>query len=511
MHARTPAPSPQSSRNGANRNRSENTSHHSAALDSHSTVRQANKNHNPEARRIRPQALSSAQHLSGTISGTISTVSVITLGCSKNTADSETLMGLIQSHGMSFTDARSADAVIINTCGFIDRAKEESIQTIFSAIQQKQELAAKGKQQKLIVAGCLSQRYGDDLKQEMPEVDAFFGESDFENVVKALTPDFKYNLLGDAPMQRVLTTPSHFAYLKVSEGCDNPCSFCAIPLMRGGHKSRTPEQLVDEARLLAEKGVKELILIAQDLTDYGRDLTGKKSLADLLRRLSDVQGLEWIRLMYAYPARFPKDILSVIAERPNIAKYLDIPLQHASTNVLKSMRRGITRQATERLLDEIRQTIPDITLRTTFIIGYPNETEADFKELCEFVEQQRFDRLGVFEYSQEDDTYAAILGDPIAADIKQQRVQTLMDLQRSISLEKNEARIGTRVKALIDHVYVSADSTTEYQARTEADAPEVDNELFLTSSVPLQAGDIVLADIHDASEYDLFGEAVSRL
>lgn len=437
----------------------------------------------------------------------IATVSVITLGCSKNTADSETLMGMIQAHGMTFTDARSADAVIINTCGFIDRAKEESIETIWSAIKQKEELAGEGKAQKLIVAGCLSQRYGDELQKEMTGVDHFFGESDFENVVKSLTPNFKYNLLGE----RVLTTPPHFAYMKISEGCDNPCSFCAIPLMRGKHKSRSPEQLVEETRFLVGKGVKELILIAQDLTDYGRDLMGQRSLADLLRRLSDVQGVEWLRLMYAFPSKFPKDILPVIAERSNIAKYLDMPLQHASTNVLKSMRRGITRNTTERLLDEIREAVPGIALRTTFIAGYPSETESDVDELCEFVEQQRFDRVGVFEYSQEDDTYAYILGDPIAPEVKQERAQRVMAIQREISLEKNEARIGQRVKVLIDQAYTDEQGNVEYQGRTEADAPEVDNEIFLTSPKPekrIRTGDFVWAEIHDAAEYDLFGTVV---
>ncbi len=441
----------------------------------------------------------------------ISTVSVITLGCSKNTTDSEILMGMIQAHDMKFVDAKDADAVIINTCGFIDRAKEESIQTIFAAIQQKKQLAGDGKQQKLIVAGCLSQRYGDDLRKEMPEVDHFFGESDFENVVKSLTPNFKYSLLGE----RVLTTPPHFAYLKISEGCDNPCSFCAIPIIRGGHRSRTPEKILEEASFLVRKGVKEIILIGQDLTNYGYDLGGQRSLADLLQRLSDVQGVEWLRLMYAFPAKFPKDILPVMAERTNIAKYLDMPLQHASTNVLKSMRRGITRNTTETLLGEIRDAVPGIALRTTFIAGYPSETEADFEELCAFVEQQRFDRVGVFEYSQEDDTYAHILGDPIPADVKQQRSQRIMDIQREISLEKNEAKIGTRIKVLIDEAFTSDDGTVEYQGRSEADAPEVDNEIFVHSSdsltKPLATGDFVIAEIYDAAEYDLFGEVVEVL
>jgi ribosomal protein S12 methylthiotransferase len=441
----------------------------------------------------------------------VSTVSVITLGCSKNTTDSETLMGMIEAHGMNFTDARSADAVIINTCGFIDRAKEESIQTIFSAIKQKQELAAQGKQQRLIVAGCLSERYGDDLRKEMPEVDHFFGESDFENVVKSLTPNFKYNLLGELSQLRHLTTPPHFAYLKISEGCDNPCSFCAIPLMRGKHKSRTPESIIEETTFLVRKGVKEIILIAQDLTNYGHDLVGKRSLADLLKRLSDVDGLQWLRLMYAFPSKFPHDILPVIAERSNICKYLDMPLQHASTNVLKSMRRGITRNTTERLLGEIRSTVPNIALRTTFIVGYPSETQADFDELADFVATQRFDRLGVFEYSQEDDTYSYILGDPIAAEVKQERSRHLMDIQREISLEKNEQKVGTHIRILIDQAYTTEDGSVEYQGRSETDAPEVDNEVFVTSERPLSTGDFVLAEIHDAADYDIFGEVIKVL
>ncbi len=413
-------------------------------------------------------------------------------------------MGMIQAHGMNFVPAREADAVIINTCGFIDRAKEESIETIFEAIRQKEELAAEGKAQKLIVAGCLSQRYGEDLRKEMPQVDNFFGESDFENVVKSLTPNFKYSLLGE----RVITTSPHYSYLKISEGCDNPCSFCAIPLIRGGHRSRPVEKLVEEAQFLVSKGVKEIVLIAQDLTDYGRDLTGKRTLADLLTNLSDVQGLEWLRLMYAFPSKFPRDILPVIAERPNICKYLDMPLQHASTNVLKSMRRGITRNTTENLLRDIREAVPGIALRTTFIVGYPSETEADFQELCDFVQEQRFDRVGCFEYSQEDDTYSYILGDPIPAEVKQERAARLMAIQREISQEKNEAKVGKRLKILIDQTFTDENGNIEYQGRCEADAPEVDNEVFIKSRKPLQTGDFVMADIYDAAEYDLFGEVV---
>lgn len=426
----------------------------------------------------------------------IEKVSVITLGCSKNTVDSETLMGQISAQNLQLVaEPSEADAVVINTCGFIDKAKEESVNTILEAIEMKKS----GALQKVIVAGCLSERYGADLQREIPEVDHFFGTSAFENIVKTLTPNYKYNLLGE----RILTTPQHYAYLKISEGCDNPCSFCAIPLMRGGHKSRPAEELVKEAESLVKQGVKEIVLIGQDLTYYGLDLYKNRSLADLLQRLSDVQGVEWIRLMYAYPSKFPKDILPVMAERSNIAKYLDMPLQHASTDVLKNMRRGITRRTTEELLAHIREAVPGITLRTTFIIGYPSETEKDFQELYDFVAEQKFDRMGCFDYSQEDDTYAHILGDPIPNEIKQARRERLMELQRSISLEKNEAKIGTRVRVMIEE-----DLGGEYQGRTEADAPEVDNEVFVQSTRPLQSGEFVTVEITDAAEFDIFGEVV---
>lgn len=428
----------------------------------------------------------------------IEKVSVITLGCSKNTVDSEDLMGRIQAHNLLLSEPGEADALIINTCGFIDKAKEESINTILEGVKMRED----GHLKKLIVAGCLSERYGDDLRAEIPEVDHYFGTMDFDNILKTLTPDPKYTLLGE----RVLTTPRHFAYMKISEGCDNPCSFCAIPLMRGAHRSKPMEQLVAEAEHLVRQGVKELVLIAQDLTCYGLDIYGSRVLADLLKRLSDVQGIEWIRLMYAYPSKFPRDILPVMAERSNIAKYLDMPLQHASTAVLKSMRRGITRRTTEDLLAHIRETVPGITLRTTFIIGYPSETEADFEELCQFVSEQQFHRMGVFEYSQEDDTYAHILGDPIAPELKEERRSTLMEIQRSISLQKNEAKIGSQVKVLIEESFDS-----EYQGRSEADAPEVDNEIFVRSSEPLAPGDFVLAEIDDAAEFDLFAQFVRKL
>lgn len=309
-------------------------------------------------------------------------------------------------------------------------------------------------------------------------------------------PDLKYSLLGE----RNLSTPSHFAYLKISEGCDHPCSFCAIPIMRGKHRSRSAEDIIREMQSLVKQGVKEFAIVAQDSTFYGMDIDGKRSLADLLKRMSDVEGAEWIRLMYAYPSKFPRDILPVIAERPNICKYIDLPMQHASDNVLKSMRRGITRRATEDIAAEIRAAVPNITLRSTFIVGYPNETERDFAELSEFVSKIQFDRLGVFCYSQEDDTYADILGDPISTEIKELRRAEIMEIQREISREKNMSKIGSVQKVLIDDIIGG-----EYQGRTEADAPEVDNEVFIRSGRPLKIGEFVMAEIEDAAEFDLFG------
>ncbi|MBK7986805.1 MAG: 30S ribosomal protein S12 methylthiotransferase RimO [Ignavibacteria bacterium] len=419
-------------------------------------------------------------------------VSIITLGCSKNTVDSEILTGHLQFNNFQMVNnVDDADTLIINTCGFIDAAKEESVNTIIEAAQLKE----RGKLKTLVVAGCLSERYGEELKQEIPEVDHFFGTEAYENILKALSPDLKYNLLGE----RVLSTPKHYAYVKISEGCDHPCSFCAIPLMRGGHRSRSAEDIVAEVSALTRRGVKEFVLVGQDLTYYGKDISGQRTLSDLLRRLSDIQGVEWIRLMYAYPAHFPKDILPVIAERSNICNYLDMPMQHISTNVLKSMRRGITRRALEELIGDIRSAVPSITLRSTFIVGYPNETQADFDELCDFVSTVQLDRLGVFTYSQEDDTYAHILGDPISAEEKEARKKHIMSLQKDISYQKNLDKIGTRVKVLVEE-----EVNGEYQGRTEADAPEVDNEIFIRSARPLTLGECVEVEIEDASEFDLF-------
>jgi ribosomal protein S12 methylthiotransferase len=420
-------------------------------------------------------------------------VSVITLGCSKNTVDSEVLSGHLKAAHLELTDdPKKASSIIINTCGFIDLAKEESVNTILEAAALKR----KGKIQTLIVAGCLSERYGEDLRKEIPEVDHFFGTEAYGNILKVLSPDLKYALMGE----RVLSTPKHYAYIKISEGCDNPCSFCAIPLMRGKHRSKQVEDIVREAQALTRQGVKEIILVAQDSTAYGLDIYGKRSLDVLLRALSDVSGAEWIRLMYAYPTKFPKEILPVIAERDNICSYIDMPLQHISTNVLKSMRRGITRRATEELIHIIKDTVPDITLRTTFIVGYPGETEQDFAELCEFVSNGFIDRVGVFTYSQEDDTYAYILGDPIAQEVKDERRTILMDIQKGLSLQRNQALIGTQVKAIVEQ-----EINGEYQCRTESDAPEVDNELYVRTEQKLSIGDFITVEIDDTAEFDLFG------
>ena len=420
-------------------------------------------------------------------------VSVITLGCSKNTVDSEVLSGHLKAAHLELTDdPKKASSIIINTCGFIDLAKEESVNTILEAAALKR----KGKIQTLIVAGCLSERYGEELRKEIPEVDHFFGTEAYGNILKVLSPDLKYALMGE----RVLSTPKHYAYIKISEGCDNPCSFCAIPLMRGKHRSKQVEDIVREAQALTRQGVKEIILVAQDSTAYGLDIYGKRSLDVLLRALSDVSGAEWIRLMYAYPTKFPKEILPVIAERDNICSYIDMPLQHISTNVLKSMRRGITRRATEELIHIIKDTVPDITLRTTFIVGYPGETEQDFAELCEFVSNGFIDRVGVFTYSQEDDTYAYILGDPIAQEVKDERRTILMDIQKGLSLQKNQSLIGTQVKAIVEQ-----EINGEYQCRTESDAPEVDNELYVRTEQKLSIGDFINVEIDDTAEFDLFG------
>ena len=426
-------------------------------------------------------------------------VHIITLGCSKNVVDSETLSGHLVANNMSLAETiEDADTLVINTCGFIDAAKEESVNTILEAVEAKKQ----GVFDTLVVAGCLSERYGDELRVEIPEVDHYFGTEAYEGIIKAISPNLKYSLLGE----RVVSTPKGYAYLKISEGCDRPCSFCAIPLMRGKHRSVPREQLLEQAQRLVATGARELVLIGQDLTYYGLDRDGQRTLADLLRMLADESGADWIRCMYAFPSGFPEDILNAIAERSNICNYLDMPLQHASDNVLKSMRRGITRERTERLLDTIRTKIPDITIRSTFIIGYPNETNEDFDQLLDFLDKQRLDRVGFFPYSQEDDTYAYILGDPLASDIKEQRIATAMELQRGISEEKNQQLVGRTMKVLIEEAVGG-----EWRGRTERDAPEVDNEVYVRSTSPLTVGTFVDVEIEDAAEYDLFGSAAQSI
>ncbi len=420
-------------------------------------------------------------------------ISIITLGCSKNTVDSERLMSQLKLNKFDLTDdPNKADSVVINTCGFIEAAKEESINTILSAL----ELKKKGKIQKVVVAGCLSERYMNDLRKEIPEVDAYFGTEAYEGIVKEFGGDLKYELLGE----RIITTPKHYAYLKISEGCDNPCSFCAIPLMRGLHKSAPVEELLKEASALAKQGVKELNIIGQDTTDYGKELYNKRIAADLFRKISGIDGIEWIRLLYAYPSHFPDDLIKEIAENPKICKYIDIPLQHISDNVLKSMRRGITQRRTKELLFTLKEQIPNLTLRTTFIVGYPNETEKEFRELCDFVKEIQFDRFGVFTYSVEENTPSYILGDPVPQEIKEERKAELMEIQKNISQSINEKLIGQKMKVLID-----GKEGGFYIGRSERDAPEVDGEILIDAKdVILSTGQFYSVEIYDCNEYDLF-------
>jgi ribosomal protein S12 methylthiotransferase len=424
-------------------------------------------------------------------------VNIVTLGCSKNTVDSEVLLTQLRGNGIAVEhESKKDDAniVVINTCGFIDNAKQESIDTILRYVDAKEE----GLVDKVYVTGCLSQRYKDDLEKEIPDVDAWFGTRDLSRLLKQLNANYKHELVGE----RILTNPNHFAYLKISEGCDRPCSFCAIPLMRGKHISRPMDELVLEAKNLAKKGTKELLLIAQDSTYYGLDLYKKRNLAELLKNLSDVEGIEWIRLHYAFPAGFPLDALEVMAERTNICKYIDIPLQHGSTRMLQIMRRGITREKTEALLETIREKVPGIAIRTTLIAGHPNETEADVEETLRFVEKSRFDRLGVFGYSHEENTHSYSMLDEIPAEVKQERVDQIMELQQGISLELNQQKIGREFKILIDRK-----EDGNFIGRTEYDSPEVDNEVMLDAKKNyLRIGDFVQAKVVKATEFDLVAE-----
>ena len=425
-------------------------------------------------------------------------ISVITLGCSKNTVDSERLMNQIKLNNFDLiNNPNDADTVIINTCGFIEAAREESINTILEAINLKQ----RGKVNKVIVAGCLSERYLSELQKEIPEVDAYFGTEKYESILKELGGELKYNLLGE----RFLTTPTHTAYLKISEGCDHPCSFCAIPIMRGKHKSKPIEELLKEAEFLAKNNSKELILIAQDTTDYGLDIYGKRVLSELLNELSKLNGIEWIRLMYAYPSHFPNDVIDTIADNPKICKYVDIPLQHISDSVLKSMRRGVTAKRTKDLINKLRNKIPDITIRTTFIVGYPNETEKDFENLCSFVEETKFDRIGVFTFSVEENTSSFILGDPVTEEIKQKRKETLMEIQREISSEKNKSLVGKKLKVLVE-----SSEGEYYIGRSYRDAPEVDGEVLIPKiefdNSNFSEGNFFTVEVTDFNDYDLYAK-----
>jgi ribosomal protein S12 methylthiotransferase len=425
-------------------------------------------------------------------------VNIVTLGCSKNQVDSEVLLTQLRGNKIDAEhESKKDDAsiVVINTCGFIDNAKQESIDTILRYVDAKEN----GLVEKVYVTGCLSQRYKDDLEKEIPDVDAWFGTRDLSRLLKTLNANYKQELVGE----RILTNPSHFAYLKISEGCDRPCSFCAIPLMRGKHISRPMEELVLEAKNLAKNGTKELLLIAQDSTYYGLDIYKKRNLAELLQRLSDVEGIDWIRLHYAFPAGFPEDALKVMAERSNICKYIDIPLQHGSTEMLKIMRRGITREKTEELLQRIRETVTGIAIRTTLIAGHPGETEKHFDEMMGFVERSRFDRLGVFTYSHEENTHSHSMDDDVPEEVKQERMEAIMDLQQGISMELNKAKVGKTFKVLVDRK-----EANDFVGRTEFDSPEVDNEVIIHTKEYLRIGDFVNVKINDASEFDLMGEQV---
>ncbi len=421
------------------------------------------------------------------------TISVVTLGCSKNVYDSEVLMGQLQANGKEVVHEEEGNIVVINTCGFINNAKEESINTILEYVGKKED----GLIDKVFVTGCLSERYKPDLQKEIPDVDEYFGTSDLPKLLKVLGADYKHELLGE----RLTTTPKNYAYLKIAEGCDRPCSFCAIPIMRGGHRSTPIERLVVEAEKLAAKGVKELILIAQDLTYYGLDLYKERKLADLLEALVKVDGIEWIRLHYAFPTGFPMDVLKVMREEPKICKYIDIPLQHISDNVLRSMRRGTTKAKTTRLLREFRNAVPEMAIRTTLIVGYPGETEEDFEELKAWVSEMRFDRLGCFTYSHEENTHAYQLVDDIPEKVKQQRAQEIMELQAGISWELNQEKVGKIVTCMIDRK-----EGNYFVGRTEYDSPDVDNETLIDAAkYYLPVGEFVEVKIMETGDFDLFG------
>ncbi len=428
-------------------------------------------------------------------------VNIVTLGCSKNLVDSEVMLTQLKGNKIdAIHEAKNDDAniVIINTCGFIDHAKQESIDTILRYVDAKQE----GLVEKVYVSGCLSQRYREELQHEIPDVDAWFGTGELPALLKKFKADYKKELLGE----RITTTSKHYAYLKISEGCDRPCSFCAIPLMRGGHVSKPIEDIITEAQFLVSQGIREILLIAQDSTYYGLDLYKKRKLAELMNRLSDVEGLDWIRLHYAFPTGFPEDVLDVMASKPNICNYLDIPLQHASTNMLKLMRRGTSREKTEALLEKTRAKVPDIAIRTTLIVGHPGETEKDFEEMLDFVERSRFERLGIFNYSHEENTHSYSFEDNVPEEIKQERINSVMELQEEISSQLNEEKIGKIYKVLIDRMEGST-----FIGRTEHDSPEVDNEVIVEAGdVYLRVGDFAQIKVTGATTFDLYGEPVTQ-
>ena len=424
-------------------------------------------------------------------------INIITLGCAKNLVDSEVLMTQLKGNKKDVFHQRediNPDVVIINTCGFIDKAKQESIDTILKHAKEKEEGIIK----KLYVTGCLSERYREDLMSDIPEVDGFYGTRDLPELLKNFQAQYRNELLGE----RIITTDSHYAYLKISEGCDRPCSFCAIPLMRGRHVSKPMEQIVLEAENLVRNGVREIMLIAQDSTYYGIDIYKRRTMSELLKKLSDVEGLDWIRVHYAYPSGFPMDIIEVMSERDNICNYLDIPLQHGSTRMLKIMRRGITREKTDKLIADIRDVNPGIALRTTLIAGHPGETEEDFQEMYDFVERSQFDRLGIFTYSHEEGTSAHKLEDDVPEQVKRSRSNKIMSLQQKISAEKNMQKVGKTVKVLIDRA-----DANNYYGRTEQDSPEVDNEVIIpTKEMHLRVGDFYDVLITESKEYDLIGK-----
>lgn len=426
-------------------------------------------------------------------------INVVTLGCSKNVYDSEVLMGQLKANNKNVVHEDENDEgniVVINTCGFIGDAKEESVNTILHYVAKKKE----GEVDKVYVTGCLSERYKIDLQQEIPNVDEYFGTHDLPNLLEVLDADYKHELIGE----RLTTTPAHYAYLKIAEGCDRPCSFCAIPLMRGKHISTPIEELVVEATKLAKKGIKELILIAQDLTYYGLDIYKKRALADLLKELIKIDGVEWIRLHYAFPTGFPLDVLDIIKNEPKVCNYLDIPLQHINDELLKSMRRGTSHEKTTNLIAEFRKKVPDMAIRTTLIVGYPGETDEKFQELKNWVQEMRFERLGVFAYSHEENTYAADLEDDVSEEVKQQRVNEIMELQSEISFELNQEKVGNQFKCIIDRK-----DGNYFVGRTEFDSPDVDNEVLIDATKHyVQVGKFVTIKITDATEFDLYGEPI---